>query len=76
MLKIYIEEEKKEKKGKKNRKLKKLLICVRTDFRTSREEEIGINGIFNLADRVIYMPAYVNSLEEVEQFYKSLAKEI
>lgn len=57
-------------------KKKPLVICVRTDFRTNREEEIGVNGMFNLADRVIYMPAYVNSPEEVKQFYKNLAKKI
>ena len=52
------------------------VICVRTDFRTDMEKEIGYNAMFNLADKVIYKPAYVNSLEEVAKFYKELAEEI
>lgn len=55
---------------------KPIIICVRTDFRTALEKEVGYNAMFNLANRVIYKPAYVNSLEEVAQFYKELAKEI
>ncbi len=52
------------------------VICIRTDFRTNREQEVGINGMFELADRVIYAPAFASSLEEVTGFYKSLAKKI
>lgn len=52
------------------------VICIRTDFRTNREQELGINGMFELTDRVIYMPAFVGSLQEVAEFYKDLAKEI
>lgn len=52
------------------------VICVRTDFRTNREQEIGINAMFNLADKLLYLPAYVNSLEEVTEFYENLAKKI
>lgn len=55
---------------------KPLIICVRTDFRTAIEKEVGYNAMFNLADSVIYRPAYVNSLEEAMEFYKELAKEI
>ena len=53
-----------------------LVICVRTDFRTAIEQEVGINGMFRLADKVIYKPAFVNTLPEVEDFYRELAKEI
>ena len=53
-----------------------IVICFRTDFRTSIEHEVGYNAMFNLADKVIYKPAYVNTLEEVSQFYKELAKKI
>lgn len=52
------------------------IICVRTDFRTVREQELGINGMFELADRVIYMPAFISSLEEITGFYKNLAEKI
>src|SRR3989338_7585482 len=55
---------------------KPIIICVRTDFRTALEKEVGYNAMFNLANRVIYKPAYVNSSEEVAQFYKEFAKEI
>lgn len=52
------------------------VICIRTDFRTNREQELGINGMFELADRVIYMPAFVSSLKEISKFYKNLAERI
>lgn len=55
---------------------KPIIICVRTDFRTALEKEVGYNAMFNLANRVIYKPAHINSLEEAAQFYKELAKEI
>ncbi len=57
-------------------KNKPKVIGVRTDFRTDLEKEIGINGMFGLADKIIYKPAYFTSLEEVAEFYKNLAKEI
>lgn len=59
-----------------SRKNRPLVICVRTDFRTNLEQEIGINGMFGLADKIIYMPAFVNSPEEVNKFYEDLAREI
>lgn len=52
------------------------VICVRTDFRTDIKKEIGINGMFGLADEIIYKPAYVNSAEDVVQFYVELAEKI
>lgn len=55
---------------------KPIIICVRTDFRTDMEREIGFNAMFRLADKVIYKPAFVNSLEEVTVFYKELARAI
>ncbi len=56
--------------------MKPITICVRTDFRTSLENEVGINGMFQLVDEVIYMPAYVSSLNDEESFYLGLAEEI
>ena len=53
-----------------------IVICVRTDFRTDLEREVGINAMFNLADRVIYKPAFVNSEKQMEDFYYDLAHEI
>ncbi len=53
-----------------------IIICVRTDFRTDMEKEIGYNAMFKMADRFVYKPAYVNSLEEVAVFYRELALEI
>ncbi len=55
---------------------KPVVICFRTDFRTSIENEVGYNAMFNLADKIIYKPAYVNSFEEVAAFYRELAQEI
>lgn len=57
-------------------KQKPLTILYRTDFRTVREQEVGINGMFNLADKIIYKPAFINTLEEAKQFYRELAMEI
>ncbi len=59
-----------------SRQNKPAVICVRTDFRTDRQQEIGINGMLELADKLIYMPAFVGTLEEVAKFYEDLAKEI
>lgn len=53
-----------------------LVICVRTDFRTDIEKEIGINGMFKLADKIIYKPALINSIKEAREFYRELAREI
>lgn len=52
------------------------VICVRTDFRTNQEQEIGINGMFKLVNKVIYMPAFANTFDEVAEYYKNLSKEI
>ncbi|MEK7503772.1 MAG: nucleoside 2-deoxyribosyltransferase [Patescibacteria group bacterium] len=53
-----------------------LVICVRTDFRTASDREVGINAMFRLANKIIEKPAYANSLEDVEKFYEMLAYEI
>lgn len=53
-----------------------LVIGVRTDFRTVIEREVGMNAMFRLADKIIYYPAFVGSLGEVETFYHNLAHEI
>jgi len=54
-----------------------LIIGVRTDFRTDIENEIGINGMFHLCDKIIYKPAYeIKDITTVLTFYRDLAKEI
>lgn len=53
-----------------------VVICHRTDFRTSIENEVGVNGMFQLADAIIYKPAFANSFGEVATFYKELAFQI
>ena len=53
-----------------------MVICVRTDFRTSLENEVGINGMFQLANEIIYMPAFINSLNDEILFYSKLASKI
>jgi len=55
---------------------KPLVICVRTDFRTVPDQEVGINGMFGLADKIIYKPAFVTTAEEMDKFYKELSQEI
>jgi hypothetical protein len=53
-----------------------ILICIRTDFRTVPEKEVGINAMFNLSYGIIYKPAFATTIEEVAVFYKELAAEI
>lgn len=53
-----------------------VVICVRTDFRTSLKDEVGINGMLQLVDRLIYKPSFVTALKESEDFYEELALEI
>ena len=57
-------------------RLRPLIICVRTDFRTAMDREVGINGMFGLANKIIYKPAFINSLKEAANFYRELALEI
>ena len=54
------------------------VICVRTDFRTSKRDGVGINAMFRLADRVIYMPAFslVTTPEAIEAMYLRVADAI
>jgi len=52
------------------------VVCVRTDVRTSPKQELGINAMFLLASRIIYLPASIKSLKEARDFYKNLATEI
>jgi nucleoside 2-deoxyribosyltransferase len=51
-------------------------ILYRTDFRTHIETEVGVNGMFQLADNIIYFPAIFTDLDEVTSFYKTLAEKI
>lgn len=53
-----------------------IVICYRTDFRTSLQHEVGINGMFNLADKILYEPAYVTAEEDMAIFISDLAKNI
>ena len=53
-----------------------IVICVRTDFRTDFNREIGINGMFLLADKTIFKPPSLISLDNSEEFYNNLADEI
>ena len=53
-----------------------IVICYRTDFRTDMSRELGINGMFNLADKIIYKPAFASTDKEMEKFLDDLAKEI
>jgi nucleoside 2-deoxyribosyltransferase len=52
------------------------IIGIRTDFRTDLAKEIGVNAMLMLADRIIYHPAFVNDLKQVEIIYKELASGI
>jgi len=52
-------------------------IVYRTDFRTDREREIGFNAMFSGEGTVfVYKPCFFTELEQVEEFYAGLAKEI
>lgn len=55
-----------------------ITIGYRTDIRTDISKELGINGMLSqLLDKIVYCPAYgINSFEDVNQFYKTLAGEI
>ena len=53
-----------------------IVIAYRTDFRTDLVREVGINGMFNLADHLIYKPAFATTGEEIETFLDELASEI
>jgi nucleoside 2-deoxyribosyltransferase len=55
---------------------KPVIICIRTDSRTDIEREKGMNAMIQLADRVIYKPALVNTLDQVHEFYANLANEM
>lgn len=55
---------------------KPFVICVRTDFRTDMEREIGVNGMLLLADKVLYRPAFITAPTQVDQFYNELAADI
>lgn len=52
-------------------------ITYRTDIRTAREKEVGINAMFGLRGTThIHMSCLVNSDEDVQAFYTELARAI
>ncbi len=51
-------------------------ILYRTDFRTHPETEFGVNGMFQLADDIIYLEARFDDLDEITSFYMTLAERI
>jgi len=57
-------------------KRKPVVVCVRTDVRTGIDREVGMNGMLQLADSIIYKPAKAGTLKEVADFYSTLAAEI
>ena len=53
------------------------IITYRTDFRTSIENEVGINAMLNPKGATfIYHPCFVTELNEVDNYYKELASKI
>jgi len=51
-----------------------VVICVRTDFRTDMDKEVGVNGMLVIGDiECVYLPAFVNSLSEIPEAYQYLA---
>ncbi|MBU2576173.1 MAG: nucleoside 2-deoxyribosyltransferase [Nanoarchaeota archaeon] len=53
------------------------IITYRTDFRTSIENEVGVNAMLNPeGSTFIYHPCFVTELGEVESYYKELASKI
>jgi nucleoside 2-deoxyribosyltransferase len=54
-----------------------VVIGYRTDFRTAQEQEVGINGMFNLPGAIIiYEFCFYTGLEQVVNFYEKLAQRI
>lgn len=51
-------------------------ILYRTDFRTDAVKEIGVNGMFQLADDILFLPAYFTDAKDEQEFYLNLARTI
>ncbi|OHA59793.1 MAG: hypothetical protein A2589_03055 [Candidatus Vogelbacteria bacterium RIFOXYD1_FULL_46_19] len=52
-------------------------IIYRTDFRTSLEHEVGVNAMLRgLGTEFIYLPCFITELEEIELYYRHLARKI
>lgn len=52
-------------------------VVYRTDFRTDAAKELGMNAMFRLKHtRLVYLPANLAALDEVEPYYAALAREI
>lgn len=52
------------------------VLCVRTDIRTDTKSEVGVNGMLQLADRIIYKPALFTDLTTLKIFYEELVEDI
>ena len=52
-------------------------IIYRTDFRTSEQHELGVNGMLKLqTTRFVYYPSTLTNLDSVESYYQALAAKI
>jgi len=52
-------------------------IVIRTDFRTAKEKEVGLNAMLELEGTTfIYHPCYFTDLDQVEDYYRELARKI
>lgn len=53
------------------------IITYRTDFRTSLENEVGVNAMLNpKGSTFIYCPCFAIEPEEIRHYYKELASKI
>jgi nucleoside 2-deoxyribosyltransferase len=56
---------------------KGIAVLYRTDFRTDLKRDLGINTMFRCHDpAIIYYPARLTSLRDINSFYSSLAEKI
>jgi nucleoside 2-deoxyribosyltransferase len=52
-------------------------VIYRTDIRTDRRKEVGVNAMFGLKNtRFIFAPCFVTTEDEVKEFYSELASKI
>ena len=52
-------------------------IVYRTDFRTAEDRELGVNAMLKAKGTTfIYEPCYFAELEQVDSYYRALAKKI
>lgn len=52
-------------------------LVYRTDFRTALEKEVGVNAMLNAQGTIfLYAPCFFTELDEVENYYQNLARQI